>query len=221
MGFLQASWQFLLQTLFSIWHTLTACFSTSKQDGAPDVEKQSRTSSFTSHSIEVERAPPTSPNVASPTSPPLSPKSTPPQPAAVPAAAPAPTTAPIPNPSGATWPPWPQLIYNPAAITSEENIKYLQDILAQYGDSALRTSWLTVCAELEKITARIALQQTKAIPVLDSLDAMLNASEEKKDELRAAGCFIVRAVVEKSEADGWAKEQKQYVEVNRSMVAGL
>lgn len=78
---------------------------------------------------------------------------------------------------------------------------------------------MKTCKSLTALTAEIEQQATSIIPVL-TLDEILNASEEKKDELREVGCFVVRCVVERAEATDWFQGLKGYVADNKAAITG-
>lgn len=123
------------------------------------------------------------------------------------------------TPSLNYWPPWP-LFNAQKGENKPENIIYKRSIVEKYGAEAIRQSWLQTCAALEQVTAEIEAKKTGIIPVL-KLNEILNASEEKKKELKNLGCFVVRGVVPRNEATQWYWNLKSYVEDNREHITGL
>ncbi|KAH7363810.1 hypothetical protein BKA65DRAFT_590247 [Rhexocercosporidium sp. MPI-PUGE-AT-0058] len=101
----------------------------------------------------------------------------------------------------------------------EELIKYKKDIVALYGEDALKSSWMKVCKELEVLTAEIGEKGTNIIPEA-SYEEMLDLSKEKKAELQKRGCFVVRGVVSEELATKWYKDLKNYYEDNKPKVTG-
>ena len=101
----------------------------------------------------------------------------------------------------------------------EELIQYKKDIVAQYGEEAIKASWLKVCKELETLTDEISEKGTSIIPEV-SYEEMLDLSEEKKAELQKRGCFVIRGVVSEEQATKWYKDVKKYYEDNKPKVTG-
>jgi hypothetical protein len=116
------------------------------------------------------------------------------------------------------WPPWSRFIESKGESRTG-NAQYKQGIAAKYGAKPIQESWLRTCKSLEALTAQMAVKWTSIIPVL-MLDKMLNASEEKKGELKEAGCFVVRDVVPRSEATVWFQGLKQYIADNKDEITG-
>ncbi|KAE9369071.1 DUF1479-domain-containing protein [Stipitochalara longipes BDJ] len=116
------------------------------------------------------------------------------------------------------WPPWPQLVESKGEL-KPGNARYKQEIFDKYGAEAICQSWLNTCKALEALTAEIAAKRTAIIPVL-ALDEILNMSEQKKEELKGVGCFVVRDVVPRSEAAAWFRDLKQYVADNKDEITG-
>ncbi|KAJ9614904.1 hypothetical protein H2204_014303 [Knufia peltigerae] len=117
-----------------------------------------------------------------------------------------------------SWPDWPE--FTPGkAETGDDLIAYKKAIVDQYGQDALVKSWLKVCKELESVTDRIAELGSSAIPEV-SFDDMFTLSPEKKEELKNVGCFVVRDVFTREQADEWFLNLKEYVAANRSSIGG-
>jgi hypothetical protein len=116
------------------------------------------------------------------------------------------------------WPPWPRFTESNGELKTE-NCQYKQEIMEKYGEEAIQQSWLKTCRNLEVLTAKVAAKGTSTIPVL-TLNEILNASKERKDELKEVGCFVVRGVVDRFEATGWFQGLKRYVEDNKKVITG-
>jgi hypothetical protein len=117
------------------------------------------------------------------------------------------------------WPPWP-LFSVEKGENKPENVTYKRIIVEKYGAESIRRSWLQTCASLQQVTAEIEAKKTDIIPVL-TFNEILNASEEKKEELKSLGCFVVRGVVPREEATRWYWDLKGYVEDNKKSITGL
>ena len=116
------------------------------------------------------------------------------------------------------WPDWPEFIKE----KGEENddlLKFKHEIVNEFGEESLRRSWLKVCKELEKITDNLAEKGTSAIPEIP-FEELFTLSEERKQNLKDIGCFVVRGVVDKDQADKWFSELKTYVAENRAQITG-
>lgn len=99
--------------------------------------------------------------------------------------------------------------------------KCKKEIIAEYGEQALRASWIQVCQDLESITSEIASKKSDMLPVFDIqhvLDDGLNT--EERAEIRRVGCFVVRDVVPESEARDHYRHLRQFVDNNRSRIDG-
>ncbi|QKX60558.1 uncharacterized protein TRUGW13939_07703 [Talaromyces rugulosus] len=119
-----------------------------------------------------------------------------------------------------TWPSWPEF-----TVDSEEREKsadlttFKTDIINEYGQENLIKSWLKVCSKLEEITKEIREKGNKVIPEItfEDLDQL---SEQKKEEYKTVGCFLIRGVVQKELAEKWFVDLKSYVADNEDMVTG-
>jgi hypothetical protein len=117
------------------------------------------------------------------------------------------------------WPPWP-IFSAEKGENKPENVTYKRTIVGKYGAEAIRQSWLEICKILERVTAEIAAKNTEIIPVL-TLEELLNASEETKEQLKNIGCFVVRGVLPRNEATQWYWDLKGYAEENRESITGM
>jgi hypothetical protein len=119
------------------------------------------------------------------------------------------------------WLKWPSFTPSKGeAGFDDELIRYKQDIVALYGEAALRQSWLKTCAALKELTDEIVLKGTSIIPEV-KYEEMLDLGQEGKDELLKRGAFVVRGVVDKQVADGWFHDLKGYVADNRGDIGGV
>jgi len=116
------------------------------------------------------------------------------------------------------WPPWP-LFNTEKKENKPENAAYKRAIVDKYSEAAIRRSWIRTCKALEKATAEIESKRADIIPAL-TLDDLLSASQEKKNELRAVGCFVIRGVVPESDATQWYWDLKGYVSDNKEKITG-
>lgn len=123
------------------------------------------------------------------------------------------------------WPDWAEFGTPPtkdasADTTAEADAKAA--VISEYGEAALRQGWLKVCKDLETVTDRLASEGTAAIPVLDmaEVDASGGLSEERRSQIRASGCCVVRGVVDAKETEGLFRDLKQFVADNKGDITG-
>lgn len=117
-----------------------------------------------------------------------------------------------------SWPDWPEFTATKAE-TGDDLVGYKKAIVDKYGKDALVQSWLKVCKELKSVTDRIASQGSAAIPEIRFED-IFSLSAEQKNKLKSTGCFVVRDVFTKGQADQWFQDLKEYVAANRSSIKG-
>ncbi|KAH6720823.1 hypothetical protein BKA61DRAFT_470893 [Leptodontidium sp. MPI-SDFR-AT-0119] len=120
------------------------------------------------------------------------------------------------------WPAWPEFVQEKRF--QSEDPDYLackKDIIAEFGEEALRASWIQVCKDLESVTSEISSKRSDMIPVFD-IQHILNEgfSADEKAELKRVGCFVVRDVVPEAEARNHYQNLRQYVDKNRSRIDG-
>jgi hypothetical protein len=116
------------------------------------------------------------------------------------------------------WPEWPEFTFENAE-KNEDLLQYKNEIIAQYGEDALRKSWLKVCGELAKITDDLAEKGTSAIPEIPFED-LLNLSDEQKQRCKDTGCFVVRDVIPDEQTTKLFWDLKKYVADNRDQISG-
>lgn len=92
-------------------------------------------------------------------------------------------------------------------------------VISEYGPDALRKSWLKTCKVLETVTAEIADKKTAMIPDMSFKDFMA-LKGKSKEELKHQGCFVVRGVIDKAEAEEWFDELKSFIEKNDESILG-
>ena len=116
------------------------------------------------------------------------------------------------------WPSWPEFTKEDGE-NEEGFAQYKKDIAEQYGEHALRQSWLKVCKKLESLTDEIAEKGTSMIPTL-SFEEVNDLTPEKRAQIQSVGCVVVRGVVERPTADKLFKEAKTYIADNKSTIIG-
>jgi hypothetical protein len=117
------------------------------------------------------------------------------------------------------WPAWPEFIDK--HIVDHDCLNAKSEILAQYGEEAIRSGWLEACTALQSITAEIIAKGTSIIPILDMEEiAMDKISKEREAELKRVGCFVVRNVIPEEEAKTLYGTLKAYVEENQANITG-
>ncbi|KIW91475.1 uncharacterized protein Z519_07441 [Cladophialophora bantiana CBS 173.52] len=117
-----------------------------------------------------------------------------------------------------SWPDWPEFTAAKAE-PGDDLVGYKKAIVDKYGKDNIIKSWLKVCKELESVTDHIAEHGTAVIPEIQ-FDEVFNLTPERKQALKDVGCFVVRNVFGREEADKWFKDLKEYVAANRSQIRG-
>ena len=116
------------------------------------------------------------------------------------------------------WPSWPEFTKE-TGERHPDNVLVKKQIAARYGKEALRQSWTKVCQNLERITKNIAGQQSKVIKEIEYSE-LTGLSEEKKDEIKKTGCFVIRNVIPRDTANEWFKQLQTYVADNEDAITG-
>ncbi|KAI0469706.1 hypothetical protein GGR56DRAFT_686818 [Xylariaceae sp. FL0804] len=109
-------------------------------------------------------------------------------------------------PGLAQWPKWPEYDRADPALSpaDEEELRfYKKQIVDEFGEENLRTSWLKTCSQLEDITAELREKGSDIIPVLEFSD-LASVKPEKVEEMKKVGCFIIRG--NKSKISTWPPE---------------
>lgn len=123
-------------------------------------------------------------------------------------------------PALAVWPDWPEFVSSDVPSEEEEQFKaYKKHIVNEYGEENLRKAWLKTCDDLKTITAELSQKGSAVIPELEFND-LQNLSEEKVNELKKVGCFVIRSVIPAEEATAQFKNVKQYVSDNKDSLHG-
>lgn len=116
------------------------------------------------------------------------------------------------------WPAWPEMTYEKGELHLD-NVKIKKDIAAEYGEEALRRSWLAVCDRLNTVTQEIKEKQTGMIREV-SYDEFFTLSVADKERLKDVGCFVVRGTVPEKTAETWFRDLQSYVEENKDAITG-
>ena len=101
-----------------------------------------------------------------------------------------------------TWPAWPEFTSIPDEEQSDDLVNYKSAIIQEYGQEAITQSWLKVCSELEKVTREIREKGSAIIPEISFHD-LQSLTEERKEECKKVGCFLIRDVVNQEVAEQW------------------
>lgn len=117
------------------------------------------------------------------------------------------------------WPNWPEFTFADAE-KGDDLVEYKCAIADKYGKDALIQSWLKTCKELESLTDEIAKAGTSYIPEVD-YEQLLTLSPEQQQKLMDVGCFKVKGVVSRKQAEGWFQDLKKYVAQNRAAIKGM
>ncbi|KAH6991474.1 hypothetical protein BKA56DRAFT_652287 [Ilyonectria sp. MPI-CAGE-AT-0026] len=122
-----------------------------------------------------------------------------------------------------SWPAWQEFETPPKGVSEDTftfSPKAKADVIAQYGEEALRKSWLKVCKDLEAVTERLSSLGSEAVPVLDMKEIRDGGlSDARRSELKSSGCCIVRGVIEKGEATSLFKKLKGFVAANKDSIS--
>ncbi|ETS74586.1 hypothetical protein PFICI_13070 [Pestalotiopsis fici W106-1] len=122
------------------------------------------------------------------------------------------------------WPLWNEFLDPPASVSEDtftSSSKAKAEVIAQYGEAALRQGWLKVCKQLEVVTERLAKLGSDAIPVLGIEDfGPGGLSEERRSEVKSSGCCIVRGVLDREEATSMFENLKDFVVRNQGDIMG-
>lgn len=119
------------------------------------------------------------------------------------------------------WPAWPEFMQVENNPLDPDFPKTKNEIVAQYGEAALRQSWLETCANLKLSTETIIRKGSTIIPVLKSEDVLRHGfTEEQKAEIKNVGCFVVQDVIPEKEATDLFQDLKKYVADNQEHITG-
>lgn len=116
------------------------------------------------------------------------------------------------------WPAWPEFTHDKGEL-DPDNVRVKKKIAAEYGEGALRKSWLAVCKKLESLTKEIEEKQTAMIPEL-TYDDFFALDEVAREKLKDVGCFVIRGAVPSETAKSWFEGLQSYVEDNKDSITG-
>ncbi|KAI1773857.1 DUF1479-domain-containing protein [Hypoxylon cercidicola] len=120
------------------------------------------------------------------------------------------------------WPAW-----NEFGVTAEGNTEgpdYAQakaEIIAEYGEEALRRSWVKVCKDLETVTKNLSASGDASIPIFQMKNILEDGlSTEQIAQLKSTGCCVVRGVISEAEAKALFQDMKNLVAQNPGKIPG-
>ncbi|KAI9737875.1 MAG: hypothetical protein M1834_009245 [Cirrosporium novae-zelandiae] len=118
------------------------------------------------------------------------------------------------------WPEWPEF-HAPEGIQkdAEELRSYKKKIIDEYGEESLRKGWLKTCENLKQVTDSIAEKGTLAIPKIE-FDELKKLSDARREQLKDAGCFVIRNVIERDLVNKLFSDLKNYVDANGDKIGG-
>jgi hypothetical protein len=120
-----------------------------------------------------------------------------------------------------TWPTgWPTFTPNDHDPFDTYSNELKASIIAEYGASALRESWIKTCNALAGITSRIRTMGDASIPVFSYEEVIAADHGPALREMKAAGCFIIRGVVSIDEAAQEFEELQTFIADNRESITG-
>ncbi|KAI1214220.1 DUF1479-domain-containing protein [Annulohypoxylon truncatum] len=120
------------------------------------------------------------------------------------------------------WPAWKEFGLAPdesSRGTDFANAK--AEIIAQYGEEALRQSWLKVCKELETVTENLSALGKDSVPVFQMEEIRNHGlSDEQSATVKSRGCCVVRGVIPEAEANVLFQDMKKMVVENAAQIPG-
>ncbi|KAL2203178.1 DUF1479-domain-containing protein [Sarocladium strictum] len=121
-----------------------------------------------------------------------------------------------------SWPAWPEFDQPDKTTTGPDFAKAKQEVIQQYGEEAIRQSWLQVCSNLKAVTERLIADGTASFPVLEMSEVEQNSglTEARTAEIKAAGCCIVRSVLPEEDATKHFANMRQFVQDNKDTIQG-
>lgn len=120
-----------------------------------------------------------------------------------------------------TWPAWKEYGNGSDNSLDQSFADAKAEIIAQYGEEAIRQSWSKVCKNLEAVTERLARLRSEAVPIFD-MQAIGNGgfSDAQRDQLKSSGCCIVRGVLTDDEAGSLFRDLKEFTANNKGRIPG-
>lgn len=116
------------------------------------------------------------------------------------------------------WPNWPEFSLK-TGEHGDDLIGYKKAIVDEFGEEALTQAWLKTCKALKSVTEEIAQAGTAYIPEV-KFDELFDLPAERRQQLKDIGCFKVKGVFDRKQADQWFHELKAYVANNKDSISG-
>ena len=117
-----------------------------------------------------------------------------------------------------SWPSWPE--FTPEnGEPGDDLAMYKAAIKHEYGQDNLEKSWIKVCHKLEDITREIKEKGSSIIPEIQFKD-LSSLTMEQKQKFRDIGCFVIKGVIDREQADQWFDDLKKYVSDNGENITG-
>lgn len=118
------------------------------------------------------------------------------------------------------WPAdWPS--FTPA--DQDPSLKDQQDLkralVSEYGADTLKQAWVKTCRALDVILAPIAEQGPASVPVFQFEDVVGPQNQDILERMKAAGCFVIRGVIPREEANERFEEAKGFLRQNPDIPA--
>lgn len=115
------------------------------------------------------------------------------------------------------WPAWQEHTDNSESDQDFVNAK--STIIDEYGEEALRESWLKVCSKLATVTQEIAGRGSDIIPIFNTDQILADGfTEQQKEIARNTGAFVFRATIPETEAVDLYKDLKTYLGNNEGRI---
>ncbi|KAI1768609.1 DUF1479-domain-containing protein [Hypoxylon sp. FL1150] len=120
------------------------------------------------------------------------------------------------------WPEWKEFGVAPEENTKGPDFaKAKAEIIAQYGEEALRQSWLRVCKNLETVTEKLSTLGSDSIPTFHMSEIRDHGlSDEQQAQLKSSGCCVVKDVIPEAEATSLFQDLKKMAADNKEKIPG-
>ncbi|CAH0021121.1 unnamed protein product [Clonostachys rhizophaga] len=114
------------------------------------------------------------------------------------------------------WPSWTEYTSeSPAEAEDTDFLSTKRAIIAQYGEAALRKSWVKVCEELKSVTDEIAIKGNSIIPFFDTVEVLKHGfTEAQKEEAKRVGAFVFRGTIPEAEANTHYQDLRKFIKDN-------
>lgn len=118
------------------------------------------------------------------------------------------------------WPEWAEYTAEGSPDTKDpEFLAIKKSIIAEYGEEALRSSWIKVCRELASITDEITEKGNSIIPIFDTEEVLRHGfKDSQKDEAKRIGAFICRSTIPETKANQHYNGLKKFVGDNKDSI---